>query len=603
MKYLYKRYYYLICYSNRKQEHTMNEQNNKKVILLVEDEAIVAMIQKRILEKQDYQVIIANDGKTAIEIALNNPAISLILMDINLGDGIDGTQAAEMILARKDIPLIFFSSHTEQEIVDKTEGITSYGYILKTAGETVLIASIRMAYKLFESKLQVQEEQKKLYESKEKYRLLHEKAGLAIGYYTPDGIVISYNKHALTNMNMTEKEVVNKSIYELFRKEDADIYMKRITEVIKSDKKMEYEDKIDLPAGSYYLNSTYSKICDEQENLLGVQIISKDITESKEEEEEKEIILQLLALLNMPNKLTELIPNIINLLRRAFGFEAVGIRIKKDDDYPYYETYGFNDKFVMLETHLCARDEKNVILRNDSGIPIYECMCGNVIMGRFDSKLPFFTEFGSFWSNNTSRLLATTTDSDRQTRTRNRCNGEGYESVALIPMRYGNKGIGLIQFNDRRENMFTLRKIALFERIASNLVNGIVQRLTEEELINSEERFRLATVATNSVIWDWDIKKDIKVWNEAIKYVFGWDNAGNQNLKALWWEDKLHPEDKKRVIENFNMTINDPIKVFWQEEYRFMRIDGTYTSVVDKGYILRQKDGNAIRAIGAIVIR
>jgi DNA-binding NarL/FixJ family response regulator len=73
-------------------------------------------------------------------------------MDINLGPGIDGTDAAQAILVEHDIPVLFLSSHTEPEVVEKTEGITSYGYIVKNSGEMVLFASIKMAFRLFESK-------------------------------------------------------------------------------------------------------------------------------------------------------------------------------------------------------------------------------------------------------------------------------------------------------------------------------------------------------------------------------------------------------------------------------------------------------------------
>lgn len=123
-----------------------------KTILLVEDEAIIAVLHKRSLCKYGFNVITAVTGEEAVEIAGSNPHIDLILMDINLGEGIDGTDAAGLILQKHEIPLVFLSSHTEPEVVDKTEGITSYGYILKNSGETVLIASIRMAFKLFEAK-------------------------------------------------------------------------------------------------------------------------------------------------------------------------------------------------------------------------------------------------------------------------------------------------------------------------------------------------------------------------------------------------------------------------------------------------------------------
>jgi CheY-like chemotaxis protein len=91
----------------------------------VEDEVILAMSAKMSLEKYGYSVITIITGNKAIEAVKSTPGIDLILMDIDLGKGIDGTQAAEMILKDHDIPVIFVSSHTEPQNVEKTEKITS----------------------------------------------------------------------------------------------------------------------------------------------------------------------------------------------------------------------------------------------------------------------------------------------------------------------------------------------------------------------------------------------------------------------------------------------------------------------------------------------
>jgi PAS domain S-box-containing protein len=120
-----------------------------KTLLLVEDQLIIALSEKMMLEEFGYAVVVANTGESAIECMQTNPAIDLILMDIDLGSGIDGTAAAKVILSNHDIPLIFLSAHTEREVVEKTEGITSYGYVIKNSGETVLNAAIKMAFKLF----------------------------------------------------------------------------------------------------------------------------------------------------------------------------------------------------------------------------------------------------------------------------------------------------------------------------------------------------------------------------------------------------------------------------------------------------------------------
>ncbi len=122
-----------------------------KTILLVEDEVLIAMTEKKQLEQYGYAVKTVTTGEKAVEAVKTDPDIDLVLMDINLGDGIDGTQAAEIILANHDIPIVFVSSHSEREIVEKTEKITSYGYVVKSSSITVLDASIKMAFKLFNS--------------------------------------------------------------------------------------------------------------------------------------------------------------------------------------------------------------------------------------------------------------------------------------------------------------------------------------------------------------------------------------------------------------------------------------------------------------------
>ena len=140
----------------------------------------------------------------------------------------------------------------------------------------------------------------------------------------------------------------------------------------------------------------------------------------------------------------------------------------------------------MLENKLCKKDDSGNIICDFKGDPVIECMCGNVICGRFDPTKEFFTKKGSFWANDTTRLLATTTAADRQTNTRNRCNGEGYESVALLAVRVGNNRLGLLQLNDKRKNMFTLEKIEMWERIADSLALGLSKTIAEESLCKYE---------------------------------------------------------------------------------------------------------------------
>ncbi len=127
-----------------------------KTILIVEDEAIIALDTAANLRKEGYSVLVASTGEGAIEIVAGNPGINLILMDINLGHGIDGTDAAVEILKLRDIPIVFLSSHTQKEMVERTENITSYGFVFKHSGTAILIASLKMAFRLHEARRQLQ---------------------------------------------------------------------------------------------------------------------------------------------------------------------------------------------------------------------------------------------------------------------------------------------------------------------------------------------------------------------------------------------------------------------------------------------------------------
>jgi PAS domain S-box-containing protein len=121
----------------------------QKTILLVEDEAIIALHTARRLQQEGYAVVHAYSGDEAIaKVQAARPAIDLILMDIDLGRGRDGTEAARIILQDHDLPIIFLSSHVELEIIAKTEKIASYGYVIKNTGIIVLVASIKMAFEL-----------------------------------------------------------------------------------------------------------------------------------------------------------------------------------------------------------------------------------------------------------------------------------------------------------------------------------------------------------------------------------------------------------------------------------------------------------------------
>ncbi|MCF7958571.1 MAG: PAS domain-containing protein [Phycisphaerae bacterium] len=219
---------------------------------------------------------------------------------------------------------------------------------------------------------------------------------------------------------------------------------------------------------------------------LGRRGSNRDITDRKQVEKEREVMVDLLEVLNAKYDLHGLMEKILHFIKELSGCEAVGIRLQDGDDYPYFETCGFSDEFVEIEKHLCMRDVNGQVKRDASGDPLLDCMCGHVISGRFDASKPFFTDHGSFVSNCTSDLLVDATAQNRLGPARNRCNAEGYESVALFPLRSGGETFGLLQFNDHRKGCFSPPFIALVERLADNVAMALAHRKAEDVVVQRE---------------------------------------------------------------------------------------------------------------------
>ncbi len=176
-----------------------------KTILLVEDEALIALAEKKALERYGYTVVTTSSGEKAIGIMQADPAIDLVLMDIDLGSGLDGTETAAMILAGHNLPIVFLSSHAEPEIVEKTEKITSYGYVVKNSNITVLDASIKMAFKLFKAR-------ETLMESEALYSHLMENSIDAVYLLSETGKVLNINRVACAMIGYARQELLGLSI-------------------------------------------------------------------------------------------------------------------------------------------------------------------------------------------------------------------------------------------------------------------------------------------------------------------------------------------------------------------------------------------------------
>jgi PAS domain S-box-containing protein len=125
------------------------------------------------------------------------------------------------------------------------------------------------------------------------------------------------------------------------------------------------------------------------------------------------------------------------------------------------------------------------------------------------------------------------------------------------------------------------------------------QKRVEEALRASNERFSYALKATTDAIYDWDIAADTLLWGEGYEALFGYQLASNPSTFGQW-ADFVHPDDVSHTVDDLHYTIAHTQHHHWQQEYRYECANGSWALVFDRGYIIRDATGQAVRMIGAM---
>lgn len=352
--------------------------------------------------------------------------------------------------------------------------------------------------------------------------------------------------------------------------------------------------------------------------------------------ENRELAIRVLDLLNQRVVGIDVIGRIVELVRKSTGIEAVGIRLRKDEDFPYAVAHGFPDNFIQTENSICSRGSSGEILRDSEGNPILECMCGEIIRGRTDPSLPFFSAGGSFWTNCRSNLVESKHSLEIKHLLRRRFVSHGYESVAIVPLRVSTDIVGLLQFNDSRENRFHPEMVRFFEKIGSiigvvlariqieeelqeekdelrerverqaaellrakNILDEQIQerKAVEQELLMSQQRLELAMEASNMGSWDWNLNTDEIYFDQRWNRSFGYSmHETESDFAAL--QNRIPRDDKINILKTVKNHLASPSDYF-ETEYRLQVRPGEWIWILDRGKVVENdENGKPLRMAG-----
>ena len=275
------------------------------------------------------------------------------------------------------------------------------------------------------------------------------------------------------------------------------------------------------------------------------------------------LAISLLEILNSEEDIGTSIEQILQVIKHKTGFDAVGIRLRSGDDFPYYTQEGFSQDFLLSENTLVERDKHGSVCRNEDGTVSLECTCGVVLSGKTDPANPLFTEVGSAWTNDSLPILNIPTKEDPRLHPRNRCIHDGYMSIALIPIRTRKDIVGLLQLNDRRKDCFTPELILFLEALAQGIgialmriQDGTARKKAEEDLqqkalelenANQELQTLLDNVKTLRGLLPIcsnckKIRDDKGYWNQIESYVSKHSEAQFSHSICMECAKKLYPD-------------------------------------------------------------
>ena len=176
----------------------------------------------------------------------------------------------------------------------------------------------------------------------------------------------------------------------------------------------------------------------------------------------------------------------------------------------------------------------------------------------------------------------------------------GLKSCWSVPIHHS-KGrmMGSFAIYHRYNSTPTEAMLKTIERLA--FVLGILIENAEnlESLRLSNERYNLVAQVTHDMIWDWDVQKNEIFRNEeGLRTIYGFSN--NEPIRRIDnWVERIHVEDRHRVQQAIAAISLDTTSTLFQTEYRFLRGDGKYVFIFDRGSIMRDEAGKPTRVIGA----
>lgn len=500
-------------------------EKSPRTILLVEDNIVSATVEKISLEKEGFTIIHATSGEKAIETVTSRERdIDLILMDIDLGKGMDGTEAASVITREFDIPTIFLSSHTEKKILDKISLIHSYGYVTKNAGIDVLMAAIRTALKLHETLKQLKNKNKPSPDIEKIYQLITENIRDSFWMMDLNFKTTWISPSVRKNRGFTFEELRDMPLEKQMTPDSYNRLLKLFGEKFTSEKMK--DERTDLSASieielfkkdgsTFWSDIIVTLLRDGDNNPLGYLVVGRTVDDRKKTEKLLHIQHELGIRLSNAQGLNDALEFILDAACQVEGIDCGGIYIvdTATGGIDLVAHRGLSEHFVKKNLHFDASSKRVQIISR--GKPFY---------------------FEKHELINQPQLINDEAD---------------VSAFAAIPVMHEGRMIAVFNLASRtREKIAPNEKMAI-ETVASQIGGAIARIRATDSLRESEMSFRTSSEISTTGIYIYQEGR-FKYFNPALLKIVGYtpeEAAGMDPFK------QIHPDDLPVLCERINRRL------------------------------------------------
>ncbi len=568
---------------------TLPARKNVK-ILLVEDEPIVSLAQSEELREQGYDVETASSGEAAVAFVEQDPEIDIILMDIDLGRGINGVSAARRILQTQSLPILFLTAHAEPEVVATVRDVTRYGYVLKSSGIFVLSQSITMALERFDQERSLKRANQALLAVSEFNRrlalierpqpelsLLRDMCRVVVDFggfdYAWIGLPITDSESSIQLVASHGNDELTENLNN-HEQPEVRVELDRVQTVLETGRTLIEDSRRESLVGFGYRSSAYFPFV-EQATIWGCLAIYSSHGDSFEEE--ARILLEELA--------------------RSISYGIRALRIRRDRSTAYREAALRRDQLTERLSELQCIYQVSELLANtgepiDLVIPRIVEIATNAFVHRGECAVRItcgtqeFTD-GRFRPDRS--VVAASTDSGAHTSV----------TIELACLNvHPEAEISLIRDAEKK----LLRNIA--DRIATYLdtkQRTEAYRATRAELDETHARLESALSGSRAGIWEWHIPTGITTTDERWAEMLGYTLSEIEPITSKVFEKFAHPDDLVRANEAMDEHLRGTRSVY-SAEVRMRHKVGDWIWVYAQGRIVeRSASGEPIRVAGTTV--